>query len=125
MKLLKLDDIPRLGARVVRTAHGDIAVFRNAEDEVFALEDRCPHKGGPLSQGIVHGRSVTCPLHGWTIDLTSGSAHAPDRGCVRAYPVKVKDGAVLLALGATLAITADDAQATPNAAHASAEGGRA
>lgn len=99
--ILAMDDIPKLGARVVR--HGDlnVAVFRNAEDEVFALEDRCPHKGGPLSQGIVHGRNVSCPLHGWNIELHSGCAVAPDQGCAREYPVKLEAGRVLLDFTAT------------------------
>jgi nitrite reductase (NADH) small subunit len=97
---LKLEDIPRLGARVVRSAtHGDIAVFRNAEDEVFALEDRCPHRGGPLSQGIVFGRRVSCPLHGWTVELQDGCAVAPDKGCARRFPVNLQaDGTVELVL---------------------------
>ena len=75
-----LEDIPRLGSRVVKSAGGDIAVFRTADDEVFALLDRCPHKGGPLSQGIVFGESVACPLHNWTIGLADGCAKAPDVG---------------------------------------------
>jgi nitrite reductase (NADH) small subunit len=91
-----LDAIPRLGARVVKSAHGNIAVFRNAEDEVFALLDKCPHKGGPLSQGIVFGRKVACPLHGWNIRLDDGNAVAPDVGCARTFPVKVESGQVLL-----------------------------
>ena len=92
-----LDSIPRLGARVVRSAkHGDIAVFRNADDDVFALLDQCPHKGGPLSQGIVFGNTVACPLHGWNIGLSDGQAQAPDKGCARRFPVKVEDGQVLL-----------------------------
>ena len=91
-----LDDIPRQGARVVRRADGDIAVFRTLEDEVFALRDRCPHKGGPLSQGIVHGRHVACPLHNWTIGLADGRAVAPDEGCAQRFEVKVEDGAVFL-----------------------------
>ena len=96
----RLDDIPRQGARVVATARGMVAVFRTLTDEVFALDDRCPHKGGPLSQGIVHGRSVTCPLHNWVIDLASGEAAAPDRGCVQRIPVRVEgDGRVLLGVG--------------------------
>ncbi len=90
--------IPRLGARVVKSAHGDIAVFRNAADEVFALLDKCPHKGGPLSQGIVFGRKVACPLHGWNIGLDDGNAAAPDVGCARSFPVKIEDGAVFLQL---------------------------
>jgi nitrite reductase (NADH) small subunit len=94
--VLDVNDIPRLGARVVRHGSLDIAVFRNAADEVFALEDRCPHKGGPLSQGIVHGRKVTCPLHNWTLELDSGCAAAPDEGCAREFPVKVEGGRVWL-----------------------------
>ncbi|MCB4824372.1 nitrite reductase small subunit NirD [Roseicella aerolata] len=94
----RLTDIPRQGARVVASSIGDIAVFRALDDTVFAIEDRCPHKGGPLSQGIVHGHAVTCPLHNWVIDLQSGEAAAPDVGCVKRIPVKVEDGRVLLSL---------------------------
>jgi nitrite reductase (NADH) small subunit len=87
-----LDDIPRQGARIVKTRHGCIAVFRTTDDEVFALEDRCPHKGGPLSQGIVHDRSVTCPLHNWVISLDTGSAQGADSGQVRTHRIKVEHG---------------------------------
>ena len=97
---LNLNDIPKLGARVVRHGSLDIAVFRTADDEVFALEDRCPHKGGPLSQGIVHGKKVACPLHNWNIELDSGCAVAPDQGCAREFPVKVEAGRVWLDLAA-------------------------
>ena len=94
-----LDEIPPLGARVVRRpTGGDIALFRNAEGEVFALHDKCPHKGGPLSQGIVHGRKVTCPLHGWNIGLEDGQAVAPDVGHCGRFEVRVEDGQVWLAL---------------------------
>jgi nitrite reductase (NADH) small subunit len=92
----KLEDIPVRGARVVKTARGCIAVFRTAGDEVFALNDRCPHKGGPLSQGIVHGRSVTCPLHNWVIALDTGEAQGADKGRVRTVPLKVEAGRLLL-----------------------------
>jgi nitrite reductase (NADH) small subunit len=91
-----LNDIPRLGARVVRTASGDIAVFRTEDDEVFALDDRCPHKGGPLSQGIVFGERVACPLHNWNIELPSGCAMSPDEGCTQKFSLKVEDGQVYL-----------------------------
>lgn len=93
-----LNEIPRLGSRVVETDSGDIAVFRANDDTVFALRDRCPHKAGPLSQGIVHGHSVTCPLHNWKIDLASGEAQAPDEGCTGRYDVMVENGVVYLAL---------------------------
>jgi nitrite reductase (NADH) small subunit len=93
-----LTDIPRLGARCVKTALGDIAVFRTADDRVFALHDICPHKQGPLSQGIVHGTSVTCPLHAWVISLESGEAEGPDTGCTQRFAVKLEQGRVLLAV---------------------------
>ena len=95
----RVDDIPVLGARRVSRDTGlDVAVFRNDQGEVFALLDRCPHKGGPLSQGIVHGHGVTCPLHSWNIDLATGEARAPDEGCARHFPVKLEQGMVLLGL---------------------------
>lgn len=90
----RLGDIPRRGARVVQTTEGDVAVFRTSEDEVFALDDRCPHRGGPLSQGLVHGRQVTCPLHGWKLHLDTGAAVAPDEGCTAHHRVRVEDGVV-------------------------------
>ena len=98
-KVCELEAIPRLGARVVAAPGGDIAIFRNADDEVFALHDHCPHKGGPLSQGIVHGRQVTCPMHAWKIDLDTGEAAAPDVGSCRPFAVRVVAGQVLLRVG--------------------------
>ena len=93
-----LDDVPRLGSRVVEAPGEDIAVFRTADDRVFALHDRCPHKAGKLSQGIVHGTEVTCPLHNWVIELATGQAVAPDVGCTGHYPVQLEGGRVLLLL---------------------------
>lgn len=84
-----LEDIPVLGARVVKLDGLQIAVFRTRDNQVFALKDSCPHRQGPLSQGIVHGTSVTCPLHNWRIDLTTGRAIAPDEGCVRRFETKI------------------------------------
>ena len=100
LKICALEDIPRQGARVVRGAAGNIAVFRTLDDEVFALDDRCPHKGGPLSQGIVAGKRVACPLHGWHIELDSGVAVAPDEGCAARHPIKIEAGMVYLAASA-------------------------
>src|SRR5205823_13403699 len=93
-------DIPVLGARVVKRAvQPNVAIFRNSEDRIFALLDRCPHKGGPLSQGIVFGERVACPLHNWSIELQSGCAVAPDHGCTRAFTVRTDDeGVVYIAL---------------------------
>lgn len=93
-----LADIPRRGARQVLTPWFAVALFRTADDRVFALEDRCPHKQGPLSQGIVHGAAVTCPLHNWVIGLESGTAQGGDQGCVRTLPVRNVDGRLLLGL---------------------------
>lgn len=92
-----LDDIEPLGARVLRRpAGGDVAIFRNAADGVFALRDRCPHKGGPLSQGIVFEDRVACPLHNWQVGLADGRAMEPDHGCTRAFRVRVVRGRVQL-----------------------------
>jgi nitrite reductase (NADH) small subunit len=94
----EIEAIPRLSARVIETDQGNIAVFRTSKDEIFALEDHCPHKGGPLSQGIVHGTKVTCPLHNLIMDLTNGEAVAPDEGCAISFPVKIDQGKIFLSL---------------------------
>ena len=95
--ICRVEDIPVLGSRRVARPQGmDVAVFRTDQDQVFAVLDRCPHKGGPLSQGIVFGTSVACPLHNWTIGLTDGCANASDEGCVQKFAVKVDGGTVLL-----------------------------
>ena len=91
-----LADIPPQGARVVKTAEGCVAVFRTADDQVFAIDDACPHKGGPLSEGIVHGNAVTCPLHAWVFSLETGMAQGADEGAVNSYPARVEAGRILL-----------------------------
>lgn len=91
-----LEDIPLRGARVVKTAAGCVAVFRTAENQVFATSDRCPHKGGPLSEGIVHGQSVTCPLHNWVFDLETGQTSGADEGQIETFAAKIDDGRILL-----------------------------
>ena len=93
-------DIPLRGARRVPTPEGDIAVFRTGDGRVFALRDQCPHKGGPLSQGIVHGHAVACPLHNWSISLASGEPLGADRGkgCTPVVPLRVEAGRLLLGL---------------------------
>ena len=93
-----VDDIPQLGARVIKTESANIAIFRNAQDQIFAIKDQCPHKQGPLSQGIVHGSSVTCPLHNWKIDLSNGQVLGPDEGCVNTYAVRVESNRVYIKL---------------------------
>jgi nitrite reductase (NADH) small subunit len=97
ISVCRLDDIPVLGSRrVARPSGAAVAVFRAADDRVFALLDRCPHQGGPLSQGIVFGHSVACPLHNWTIGLADGCARAPDEGCTTPFAVHVEGGQVQL-----------------------------
>lgn len=93
-----ITDIPRRGARCVNTPMGKIGVFRTADDKVYAIEDHCPHKGGPLTQGIVHGAAVTCPLHNWVISLETGTALGADQGAVRTIPVKIDGDQLFLAL---------------------------
>lgn len=99
-----LDDIPRQGARIVKAARGCIAVFRTVDDEVFAIDDRCPHKGGPLSEGIVHGKFVTCPLHNWVISLDTGAAQGADSGQVATHKIKVERGRLLLSIADAAAV---------------------
>ena len=96
----QLHDIPRQGARCVKNSKTTIAVFRTADDRVFALEDKCPHKNGPLSQGIVHDGCVTCPLHNWVISLETGEAQGADEGRTVSFPVRLENGRILLALDA-------------------------
>lgn len=94
-----INDIPRRGARCVATPGGKIAVFRTGDDKVYAIDDHCPHKGGPLSQGIVHDAAVTCPLHGWVISLETGEALGADHGSVRTIPVRREGDTLFIALG--------------------------
>ena len=91
-----LDAVPPRGARVIKTSDGCVAVFRTAKDEVFALNNSCPHKQGPLAEGIVHGNAVTCPLHNWIISLETGLAQGNDQGQVTTYPTRVEDGRILM-----------------------------
>jgi nitrite reductase (NADH) small subunit len=91
-----LDAVPVAGARVVKTREGCVAVFRTAEDEVFATQNACPHRDGPLSEGIVHGRKVTCPLHNWVFSLETGEALGADEGRLVTYPARIEAGRILL-----------------------------
>ena len=116
-------DIPVLGARRVERPLGSaVAIFRTSEDKVFALLDRCPHKGGPLSQGIVFGESVACPLHNWTIGLNDGCAKTPDEGCTMKFSVKVDGGVVHLDMSelSTLALASLPELSPPPLGEASA-----
>ena len=94
IKVVLVEDIPAFGARVVQTPTGPIAIFKVQDDHIFAVLDECPHKKGPLSQGIVHGKTVTCPLHAWNIRLDDGTACAPDEGCVKTFTTHIDNGVV-------------------------------
>jgi nitrite reductase (NADH) small subunit len=99
--------IPRRGARCVKSPIGTIAVFRTADDKVYAIEDRCPHRGGPLSQGIVHGAQVTCPLHNWVFSLETGEAQGADEGRVRTIALKLDGETILMDADLAIAIAAE------------------
>ena len=119
IEICRIDDIPVLGARRVRRASGtDVAVFRTDDDRVFALLDRCPHKGGPLSQGIVFGEQVACPLHNWTISLVDGEARAPDIGCAVRFAVRIDGDVVSLRVDELATLAIDDAAPDGDAADA-------
>ena len=96
LDIAALEDIPRRGSRILKLPETCIAVFRTVDDQVFALRDQCPHKQGPLSQGIVHGASVTCPLHNWVISLETGMAQGADEGQVPTFATRIENGRVLL-----------------------------
>ena len=93
-----VDEVPFLGSRVVRTEVEDIAIFKTANGNLFALIDKCPHKGGPLSQGIVHGKTVSCPLHNWVISLDTGEVVGPDQGCTNTIPIEVRKGQIYIGI---------------------------
>jgi nitrite reductase (NADH) small subunit len=96
IKIGALNDIPRRGARCVKNGSTTIAIFRTADDRIFALEDKCPHRGGPLSQGIVHDGCVTCPLHNWVISLETGTALGADEGSVHTFALKIEEGRLFI-----------------------------
>ncbi len=100
IEVCKLDEIPKGAGRTVRTADAVIALFRLSDDSVRAVENRCPHKGGPLAEGIVSGRDVLCPLHNQRIHLDTGEVAPPDSGCVRVFETRIEDDRVLLRVGA-------------------------
>ncbi|MEM7722703.1 MAG: nitrite reductase small subunit NirD [Pseudomonadota bacterium] len=91
-----LDDVPLRGARLVKTPVGCVALFRTGKAEIFAASNTCPHKGGPLAEGIVHGTKVTCPLHNWVFSLETGEAQGADEGRIATYPVRVDGDRILL-----------------------------
>jgi len=93
-----LDDVPVQGSRIVKTNEGCLALFRTTAEEVYALDDSCPHKAGPLSQGMVAGNTITCPLHNWVFSMETGEALGADEGRVQTTPARIQNGRVELNL---------------------------
>lgn len=94
----QIEEIPRYGGRTIRAGEVEIAVFRLGDDRIRAVDNRCPHKQGPLAEGIVSGDIIICPLHARKISLESGEVLSPDSGCVKTYAVKIEGDEVLLQL---------------------------
>lgn len=91
------DQIAPGNARTLPVVDGEeIAVFHTLSGQFYALVNKCPHKSGPLSQGIVHGNVVACPLHNWQISLKTGEALGEDKGCVPTIPLRVDAGRIYL-----------------------------
>ncbi|WP_200760816.1 nitrite reductase small subunit NirD [Effusibacillus dendaii] len=93
-----IHDLPLQTGRVVKVNGREIAVFRISSGDVRAVENRCPHKNGPLAEGIVAGEYVFCPLHDRKINLNDGNVQAPDSGCVTTYRVDVTDEKVYISI---------------------------
>ena len=102
LNIADLSDIPLRGARRLKVGQQQIAVFRTADNQVYALADQCPHKQGPLSQGIIHDACVTCPLHNWVISLKDGTAQGADQGQVRTYETRVEGTRIWVHIGVSL-----------------------
>jgi nitrite reductase (NADH) small subunit len=98
MDIGSVHDVPLEGARFITVNGVNIAVFKTSTGKIRALDNACAHKGGPLSEGIVHGEFVTCPLHNWVFSLKTGEAQGADKGCVKTYNVEVKNERIILIL---------------------------
>jgi nitrite reductase (NADH) small subunit len=103
LRITSCENVPPREGRAVVVGGREIALF-NLGDRFMATDNRCPHQGGPLCDGIVTGASVVCPLHAWKVDLRSGGVERPSSAkdhCVTVYPVRVEDGIVMVGLPAT------------------------
>ncbi|WP_246589856.1 nitrite reductase small subunit NirD [Desertibacillus haloalkaliphilus] len=96
IEVAKVEDLAVGVGKRVELQDEKIALFRLNDDRVHAVQNSCPHKQGPLSEGIVSGDHVFCPLHDWKIDVTDGMVQAPDEGCVKRYDVEVENGTVYI-----------------------------
>ncbi|MCM3714684.1 nitrite reductase small subunit NirD [Alkalihalobacillus oceani] len=89
VKVARLDELSIGLGKKVEIAGEEIALFKQEDQGVHAIQNRCPHKGGPLSEGIVSGEHVFCPLHDWKVNVRDGIVQAPDEGCVKRYEVDI------------------------------------
>ncbi|HTS54537.1 MAG TPA: Rieske 2Fe-2S domain-containing protein [Burkholderiales bacterium] len=97
LHVCRIDQIARPGVHTLALPDLNVAVFQLADGRMFGIEDRCPHRGARLSAGVVYDSDkIACLDHGWGVRLTDGGVEPPERGCVRVFPVKVEDGAVLV-----------------------------
>ena len=101
IRITHAENIPLREGRAVTVGDQEVAIF-NLGEKFLAVSNRCPHRGGPLADGIVSGDSVVCPLHAWKVCLSSGAIKRPSEmhTCVRSFPVRVVDGIVLLQIAA-------------------------
>ncbi|MFW7381538.1 MAG: nitrite reductase small subunit NirD [Oligoflexus sp.] len=93
-----IHDIPRQGAQLLQFGDRQLGIFRTYQDEFYAINAQCPHAGGPLTEGLIHGHYVSCPLHDWTINLKTGICQAPDEGQVSCYPLLIDGEDIWIAL---------------------------
>jgi nitrite reductase (NADH) small subunit len=106
IRVTALENIPAREGRAVQIGDREIAIF-NLGDRLLATSNRCPHKSGPLCDGIVTGNSVVCPLHAWKVSLVDGSVERPSsekERCIETYPVRVDEGVVVVAVPCAAAL---------------------
>lgn len=98
IKIVETENVPSMGSRKVVIGETEIVIFKTKDDSIFAVNNECPHKQGKLSEGLVHDKSVTCPLHNWDIDLETGIAKDEGDACTRKYDTKIEEGFIYLSL---------------------------
>jgi len=98
IKIIEIEDVPLMGSRKVVVGDDEIVIFKTKDGSIFAVNNVCPHKQGKLSEGLVHGHMVTCPLHNWDIDLETGIVKDEDNSCTKKYETKIEEGVIYLAL---------------------------
>ena len=99
VRIASTESVPPREGRAVRVGEHEIALF-NLGNRFLAVDNRCPHRGGPLADGIVAGGAIVCPLHAWKVCLESGTVQRPAdaAACIRTYPAKVESDIVWIAI---------------------------